>query len=150
MKFSAFSYQYDLQNCSSPLHLSVLHHLSVIFSHLILHCCLSLRYFAYKLNYRNNRQKYYSFVINKHCWSHTLKLEISKITSGVELISFSCKTVTEIISGTGNLLKFETKYLRIAPSKRLFVHFKITIFFLQPKRSRFSSRLLINGISQNW
>ena len=43
------SYQINLQNFSSPLHPSVLQHLSVILSQLFLCRFLSLRYFTYSL-----------------------------------------------------------------------------------------------------
>ena len=42
------SYQTNLQNFSSPLHLSVLQHLPIIKSHLFLYRCLLLCYFTYR------------------------------------------------------------------------------------------------------
>ena len=47
--WSTSSHQTNLQNFGSPLHLSVLQHLPIIWSHLFLHQYLSLYYFTYTL-----------------------------------------------------------------------------------------------------
>ena len=152
---SIFPHQSDCQNISSPLHLSVLEHLSIVLSYLfyiaVSHLYIQHLNWIIGLTSKNSTTLLSTNIINN--WRHALKTAKIKVYRWSWLLSHA-KQLLKPMSGSGTVVAayimvaemWNQKRLYIGPSKLLFVHFKATSFFSQPKRSCFLSPLLVNSI----